>query len=225
MNGSVVETGTVAAELRLGKGIAVRMDAGSRAVVYADHLVLEQGSAQVTGAYRIQALGFAAKPKQPESRGTIAVVNGNAVDVGSVTGEIAVYTAGGTLLASVGAGRALEFAGQADGTELTGLISRESGRFFITTTDGKKFRIVLNGDSKMRELLNSLVKKQATVQGTIHGNEIESSLIKPVSGGGAAGGAAGGGVSITPLSIVAAGIAVGLGTAIGLGIYNSSASR
>jgi hypothetical protein len=224
MNGSVVESGKAGAELRLGKGIAIRMAAGSKATVYADHLVLEQGITQLTGSYRIQALGFAVTPKQPGSRAVISVVNGNAVDVGSVEGEIAVFNARGTLLASVGTGEAFEFAaGQSNESEVTGVISQVSGRFFVTTADGTKYRIVLNDDAKMRETLNALVRKQAVVKGMINGNEIDITSAQSVPGTASPGG--GGGTSITPLVIGVAAVGVGLGTALAIGLHNSSASR
>ncbi len=157
MNGSVVETGNAAAELRLGAGIDVRLGANARGTVFGDHLVLERGAAQVTGSYRIQVGSLAVTPKQSGSSGVVAL-NGGQLQVAAVTGELAILNARGTLLASVEPGKAMSFA------------------------------------------------------------------MEPAAGGGNGQGGAGTEGSLVPLYIGVAGMLVGLGTALGIGIESSPAA-
>ena len=79
-NGSVVETGQVDADLHLDKGTEIKLNPESRATMYSDHIVLQQGLTELdsSGAFKVTARGIQVSGASPNSRGIISVV-GDAV--------------------------------------------------------------------------------------------------------------------------------------------------
>ena len=59
-NGSVIETGSATADLRMGKGAAITMSANSRGTLYSDRLVLQQGESELTAppAFQLEVQGL-----------------------------------------------------------------------------------------------------------------------------------------------------------------------
>jgi hypothetical protein len=170
-DGSVVETGQASAVLRLDKGAEVTLAAGSRATLYRDRLVLQQGESEFAAStsFQIEANGLHVTPGETNSRGVVSTKSGNTVEVADLTGSLAVTNEQGILLASVGPGPSMSFAIQADGGPSactgTGRISLEGNNYFITiTSTGIKYELT---GADLARLLGNLVGKSVTIKGTI----------------------------------------------------------
>jgi hypothetical protein len=169
-DGSVIETGQAAAELRLAKGTEITLSAGSRGTLYRDHLVLQQGESELATAtsFQLQANGLRVTPNQPDSRGLVSISSAKTVDVTAFTGSFAVTNNQGVLLASVHPGLPVSFAMQADGTTTstftaTGKISFENGHYYLTDSKtGIKYEVT-------GQDLSSAVGKTVKITGTFSG--------------------------------------------------------
>jgi len=66
--GARVEAGSVPAQIRLSSGVRATVEAGSRAQVFADHIVVEQGSATTSAkSYSVQTPAVSAKAASASS--------------------------------------------------------------------------------------------------------------------------------------------------------------
>jgi hypothetical protein len=113
-DGAVIETSSASSQLALSNGVKVQLGAGSRAHVYADHLVLESGVGQVAQAapFELDAAGLKIRG------GGVRVGLGQTIEIAALTGVAKVSGNGGVLLAAIPAGRHmnLEFQAAQSGT-------------------------------------------------------------------------------------------------------------
>ena len=166
LDGSLVETGKTASELRLYEGTGMRLAGDSRAKVFLNRLVLERGAAQVDArqGYAIDAAGIRVQAA-PRSAARIGLAGGGRVEVAALSGAVEVKNETGVLLAQVLPGQALAFTIQASGAaapeRLTGVLRVINGHYFLTDrTAGVQVELV-GGD------LSKMVGKTVEVSGTL----------------------------------------------------------
>jgi hypothetical protein len=166
-NGSLVETGTATADLRIGKGAAITMSTNSSGTLYSDRLVLHQGDTELTAprAFHLEVDGLRVAANGPKSQGTVSLKPGNTVQVSALSGTFNVTNDHGVALASVSPGRAMTFAFQSSaiGSAFTGTgkVSFSDGHYYLTVRDtGAKYEI--KGQN-----LAKLVGKEVTITGTV----------------------------------------------------------
>ena len=214
---SVVETGQATADLRLNKGTEVTMAASSRGTLYSDHLVLQRGKSELAAnsTFQLEANGMHVTPKEPNSRGVVAVREGNTVEVAALNGSFGVTNDQGVLLASVQPGRVISFAMQAGATAPTpssfsgvGMVSSERGHYYLTDSADVKYEL-LGRD------LHKFVDTKVVIVGTLQ-TQGDMSMITvksiEINGGGPSG------IRTVPSLLIVgaiAGAAVGIGLAIG----------
>ena len=222
-NGSMVETGTATADLRMGKGATITMSTNSRGTLYSDRLVLQQGESELTapGAFHLEVEGLHVAASGPNSHGVVSLKAGNTVQVSALSGTFSVTNDHGFVLASISPGRGMTFAFQSgsSGTAFTGTgkVTFSNGQYYLTLkSTGVKYE--LNGDG-----LANLVGKEVTITGTLEtptspagGNiDIVDILSKRVVGGGLTG---------TSEAIIA-GVIVGASVGTAVGIYEADQSK
>ena len=166
LDGSLVETGRTASELRLYEGTGMRLAGDSRAKVFLKRLVLEQGAAQVDArqGYAIDAAGLQVQAA-PHSTARIGLAGAGRVEVAALSGAVQVKNETGVLLARVLPGQALAFTIQVSGAappeKLTGVLTETDGHYFLTDqTAGVRVELVGNDLGKM-------VGKLVEVSGTL----------------------------------------------------------
>jgi hypothetical protein len=134
--GAAIETGATPSRLHLSSGARFRLDAHSRARVFASHLVLEQGSGELTASsYAIEARSLRIIPSAPNARARVALRDGNFVQVASASGRFRVHNAAGVLVSHLDPGYALEFEPQITGpgapSSFVGCLLRKDGKFVL----------------------------------------------------------------------------------------------
>ena len=166
LDGSVVQTGKIASELRLYQGTGMRLAGDSRAKVFQNRLVLEQGTAQVDArqGYAIDAAGLRVEAA-PLSAARIGLAGAGRVEVAALSGAVQVKNGTGVLLARVLPGQPLAFTLQAAGAappeKLTGVVSESNGHYFLTDQTAG-VRVELVGTD-----LGKVVGKLVEVSGTL----------------------------------------------------------
>jgi hypothetical protein len=112
-DGTLVETGKASSTLDFTGGARVRMAAASRGRVFHDHLVLEHGASEIHGAdYLIEALDLRVAPATANASAKVARLAADRIEVAGLAGVVRVTNSEGVMLASLEAGRVLEFAPQ-----------------------------------------------------------------------------------------------------------------
>ena len=164
-NGSVVETGHSQADLHLGKGTDIKMDQESRGTMYSDHLVLQQGTTELTAssAFNIEASGVQVAPIGSAAHGVISVA-GNSVQVAALSGTFGVANAQGMMVAKVHPGQPLRFSlmsGNATNAfSAHGTVSFLKGSYYLTTSSDATYQ--LTGSN-----LAKFVGKSVAASGTV----------------------------------------------------------
>ncbi|MCC6291369.1 MAG: hypothetical protein IT164_01865 [Bryobacterales bacterium] len=141
--GTTVETGRTASNLRLNNGMNVQLASGSKGIVYGDRLVLTRGGGQLAtppaaaASYRVEARSLRVEPVGSGASGTVQLTAGNRVQVAATRGNLRVTNGRGVMIASLAAGRALDFAvpeeaGAFGPALVTGCLVKRDGRFFLT---------------------------------------------------------------------------------------------
>jgi hypothetical protein len=224
-DGSVVETGQATADLRLSKGTEITMAASSRGTLYSDHLVLQRGKSELAAnsTFRLEANGMRVIPNEPNSRGVVAVREGNTVEVAALSGSFGVANEQGVLLASVRPGRVISFAIQTQTqtgvatapTPLSfsgvGLVTFENGHYYLTDNTDKKYELVGKD-------LRKYVGTKAIVAGTLQ-TQGDLSMITVKSIGINGGGPTG--INTVPSLLITGAI---VGAAVGIGLAISRAT-
>jgi hypothetical protein len=175
-DGSVIETTQASADLRLQKNVEVILGKSSRATLYRDRMVLDQGETELTAStpYRLDTSIVRVTPNNPNSRWTVSLKPGNNVEVTALTGTVGVTSEHGIMLANLVPGRSLSFAMQQDGSGSaqggsrsafsgTGVLDYSVGFYFLTVTEtGVTYQIVGAGDKLAR-----LAGQTVTITGTL----------------------------------------------------------
>jgi len=221
-NGSILETGTATADLRMDKGATITMSTNSRGTLYSDHLVLQQGESELTApeAFHLDVEGLRVAANGPKSEGIVSLKAGNTVQVSALTGAFSVTNDQGLALVTISPGRAMTFAFQTgssgDAFMGTGKVSFSDGQYYLTLK-GTGVKYELKGEG-----LAKLVGKEVTITGTLEtptsptggGIDIVDIVSKKVVGGGLTG---------TSEAIIA-GVIVGASVGAAVGIYKANQS-
>lgn len=137
-NGTMIQTGAAASELRLNSGTRVSLGAGARGRVYQDHLLLERGEGQLdaAGSYSVRARSLRILPEGAGSSGRIALAGASKVQVAAMAGRLRVTNSEGILVARVVPGSAIEFEPQAAGaaapSRLSGCLQKKGNRYLLS---------------------------------------------------------------------------------------------
>jgi hypothetical protein len=144
-DGSVVETVKANANLRINQGTEITMAAGSRATLYSDHIVLQQGETELVApqSFQLHAAGIRVRSNEPGSRAVVAVKPDKTVEVASLNGSFGITNEHGIILANVVPGNPLSFAMQAatnnENFVGSGHVSFENNTYYLTTGAHAKY--------------------------------------------------------------------------------------
>jgi len=170
-NGAVVETRASASHTTLRDGTKLDLGTASRARVYSDHALLEQGTTQVRGATHFQVMTshlqvFSKEPFQ------VSLTQPGHVAVVALEGFAEVKNAQGILVARVMPGSPLEFqeAGASAPTQVSGCLHKKDNHYVIyVSATGTEVEIIGTD-------LEQYVGKQVDVTGSV------DTSVTPVAG-------------------------------------------
>src|SRR5665213_416378 len=135
--GSIVETYMAGSQLEIPKEMKASLGASSRAQVFRDHMILEKGDSQVSGAshYWVQARGLRIRSLDGNAVATVSLRGDRQVLVMAQGGPVRVANAQGLAIAWVNAGKTLQLEPPAPGaaiaaSRLTGCLQEASGHYF-----------------------------------------------------------------------------------------------
>jgi len=235
--GTTVETGRTASDLRLNNGMNVQLASGSKGVVYADRLVLQRGGGQLSSpagkaaAYRMEARSLRVEPVGGGAMGVVQLTAANRVQVSAARGNLRVTNAHGVMIASLAAGRALEFelpgeSGAAGPSLVTGCLVKRDGKYLLTD-EAAGVTVEVKGSveqyaGKRVQIQGSQIPDARPISGA--SQVVQAAQVKQLedkcsskagaaaaagaaAGGAAAGGAAAGGAAAGTAAAVGAGIA------------------
>jgi hypothetical protein len=167
-DGSVVETGTATADLRLAKGVQLTLSPNSRTTLHSDHLLLERGATEMSGAstFKVEANGLTVAPLESHSRAVISMKTADTMEVATLDGSFGIRNIQGDLISTVRPGRSLLFAKQTGSVHTSfsgvGTVSVDKdGYYFFFTEQGGTFQLV---GKDLKEFLGYEVKVTGTVQ-------------------------------------------------------------
>lgn len=132
--GATVETGVTTGELSLANA-KVALDSGTRTRVYQDHLVLDQGKVQWSGALLRMQAGLLQVVGADSGSTSIVVRRGDSVVVGALTGNVKVLAANGSLVRTISTGSAFSFGQEQTKPEQTTATAEDTTK---KDGDGKK---------------------------------------------------------------------------------------
>ncbi|MGI8989017.1 MAG: hypothetical protein ACR2I2_05455 [Bryobacteraceae bacterium] len=227
--GNTVETGTASSRLQLQNGASVQLASDSRGKVFSNRLVLEKGTTQfrTSKGFEIDAMSLKIAGAEANSSARVSM-RGPVVQVAALNGHVNVVNARGVRIASLAAGRALDFtpqeAGATGSSTMTGCLS-QSGSAYLLTDETSNVTVELRGSGLSQHVGHRIqITGSMMASGTPMGGAsqvVNVSDIKMLSTGctmppaGAAG--AGGGAA------AAAGMGAAHGTAIIAGIVVAAA--
>ncbi len=184
LDGSLIETGRAASELRLYQGTSMRLAGDSRGKVFQSRLVLEQGAARVDArkGYAVEAAGLQVQAA-PRSAAQINLAGAGRVEVAAISGAVEVKNGTGILLAQVLPGQALAFTMQASGAappeKLTGVLTQSNGHYFLTDrTAGVRVELV---GTDLGKLVGKLVEVSGTLDTSAQAAESAAHVVNVIS--------------------------------------------
>jgi hypothetical protein len=129
-DGSTVQTDQASTDLALRNGVKLQLGAKSRAQVFENRLALESGIGQMKAAapFEIDAAGLKISGER------LRVSISDRIEVAAFSGSARVLTGSGTLLATIPAGRSMNFAMQAGSTgsvTRSGCLLFKDGHFIL----------------------------------------------------------------------------------------------
>jgi hypothetical protein len=134
-DGGKIETGAASSEAALRNGVKIQLASASSATVGESQLTLTKGAGQVaaTEDYQIAAGGLAIRSASGASRVRVAWLAGGTVEVTALSGAARVANRTGLVLASIPAGRRMDFALQAAAgiVNRTGCLLYKDSRFLL----------------------------------------------------------------------------------------------
>ena len=136
-SGEKVETDTASSQATLRNGVTIQLASASSASVSENRLMLWKGIGQVAApeSYEIEAGGLAIRSASGTGRLRVGWSAGGEIEVSALTGSARVAKAGtGVVLASIPAGRRMNFAmqaGAAGTVTRTGCLLYKDGHFLI----------------------------------------------------------------------------------------------
>lgn len=215
LEGASVQTIAASSDVSLKSGERLTLASSSSAKIYQDHMVLENGAAQLNhlSGYRLETNGLRIGASDPEAQVRVAIDARGQVRVAALGGSAEVRNRQGLLVAKVFPGTALQLSAASPTTAtLTGTVQTEAGKFFLTD-ETTKVKVELRGSN-----LKKLVGKRVKVTGSVASGEnpavgatqvvvVASAAVVGAAAAGAAGGAAAGaavatGISATTIAVV-----------------------
>jgi hypothetical protein len=136
-DGSIVETGHALSRLKFASGARLRLGSESRATVHQGRLVLESGIGQLESApgFEVESRTLRISAAEPGTVARIRLDSAPKVVVAALRGSVRVTNSAGLLVASVEAGKSLDFEPQTAGasapTRATGCLLSKSGKFIV----------------------------------------------------------------------------------------------
>jgi len=135
-DGSVIETGKAASQIRLNNGAQVRLAADSRAKVYESRIVLEKGSGQLesSSAYPIESRTLRVFSTEPNTVARVLLGDQGKVLVATLHGSVRVTNGAGLAVANVTSGLSMAFdpqVGAATPAKLAGCVYERDAKDFI----------------------------------------------------------------------------------------------
>ena len=168
-SGEKVETGTASSQAALRNGVTIQLASASSASVSENRLMLWKGAGQVAApeSYEIEAGGLAIRSASGSGRVRVGWGAGGEIEVSALSGSARVTSAGtGLLLASIPAGRRMNFAmqaGAAGTVTRTGCLLYKDGHFLMQDQNTQEV-VELLGQNLAANLAN-----RVTVTGTAGG--------------------------------------------------------
>ena len=134
-DGGKIETGAASSEAALRNGVKIQLASASSATVGENQLTLTKGTGQISATedYQVSAGGLAIRSATGASRVRVAWLAGGTVEVTTLSGAARVANRTGLVLASIPAGRRMDFALQAatGAVTRTGCLLYKDGRFLL----------------------------------------------------------------------------------------------
>jgi len=135
-SGERVETGTASSQATLRNGVTIQLASASSATLSENRLMLLKGASQVTApeSYEIDAGGLAVRSASGTGRVLVGWSANGEIEVRALSGGARVTNATGVVLASIPAGRRMNFAMQAAAGGVvtrTGCLLYKEGRFLM----------------------------------------------------------------------------------------------
>lgn len=162
--GGKIETTSASSEAALRNGVRIQLGSASSASVSENRLTLIKGVGQVAApeSYEVSAGGLSIRSAAGNSRVRVAWIAGGGLEVTTLSGAARVVNRAGLLLASIPAGRRMNFAMQAAAGVVTrtGCLLSKDGRFLLQDQNTQEV-VELRGND-----LASNVGNRVTVTGT-----------------------------------------------------------
>ncbi|MDQ2900553.1 MAG: hypothetical protein M3Y07_12260 [Acidobacteriota bacterium] len=135
-DGNTIETSRSPSQITLAGGTRLQLGESSRGVFHEDYLELEKGVGQLDmrHGYRIEALSLKIASAQGSASARISIDREQVVRVAALSGTVRVANRDGVLVASLAAGKSLEFeveseAGAAAPSHLKGCLVKSGNRY------------------------------------------------------------------------------------------------
>ncbi len=163
-DGGKIETGAASSEAALRNGVKIQLASASSATVGESQLTLTKGTGQILAKedYQVSAGGLAIRSASGASRVRVAWLAGGTVEVTALSGAARVANRTGLVLASIPAGRRMDFALQAatGAVTRTGCLLYKDGKFLLQDQNTQEV-LEIRGDN-----LAAQVGNRVTVNGT-----------------------------------------------------------
>ncbi len=235
-DGSTIQTTANQSRIELSGGDEIVLAPGSRAQVYRDHTVLQQGSQRIrtSHAYPVDAASLRISSGNTRTVADIVSGDGNRVSIAAREGLLDVRNGAGVLVATVRPGLALAFSPQAGGaataTKMTGCLGMKNGHYFLKDdTTGVTVELqgadVAKHDGHQVEITGSMIPGAPPAPGAsqvVQVGTFDSVGARCNIPGGAAIPAAG--MSAGVIGAIVGGVAVA-GTLIGLGVAGTFSGK
>ena len=163
-DGGKIETGAASSEAALRNGVKIQLASASSATVGESQLTLTKGAGQISATedYQVNAGGLAVRSATGASRVRVAWLAGGTVEVTALSGAARVANRTGLVLASIPAGRRMDFALQAatGAVTRTGCLLYKDSKFLLQDQNTQEV-LEIRGDN-----LAAQVGNRVTINGT-----------------------------------------------------------
>lgn len=163
--GSRIDTKSSAPRIDLQSGPSFQLSPDSRAVVYGNRAVIEQGggifesSERASGTFQVQARNLSIQSDQGAGSARVQLAGATRVQVAALRGAVRVRNAQGVLVASLAPGTSLEFdpqASQGGKARVSGCLQRKANRFMLTD-ETTSVTMELRGEGLDKEVGNNVL--------------------------------------------------------------------
>jgi len=161
-DGSTIQTKGYS-RIQLNDGASLGLGAGSTVRVFANHLSLQSGAAEVQSKskFEIDAGRVKIVPSDATSVARVKIDSGNTVLVTALNSPVTVMNDSGVVVAHVMPGLPLSFMPQAGSFDSTGCVLQKSGAAIITDSSGSQVTELRGAD--LRKAIGNTVHVKGTV--------------------------------------------------------------